>query len=150
MSKKQRSNFYWDGERGICRCTITVSDGKYVGYAYVHPLDADMMSEKVGQEIAYNRAIISMLKGEKRKLKLELRGLNSLYYSMKHSPHFNQKSYEAKMLYRQIKMRNDDIETIDEMVQDIQDFLTNYINKKDELYQHIRTNRSKLEKDKGE
>ena len=143
MSHKTDATFYWDDQMGVCRCCLRYRNDKYLGFAYVHPLDADMISEKVGQEIAYNRAMINALKDQKKNLKLELKGLNSLYYSMKHSPHFNTKSYEAKMLYRQIKMRMDDIESIDEAIQNIENYLKGYIDRKDALYQKIRLNRNK-------
>lgn len=140
-NKKHQCNFKWDAERGTCRCTLTYKNEKYVGFAFTHPTDMDMKSEKVGQEIAYHRAVIAMLKGEKKKLKYELRGLNSLYYSMKHSPKFNSKGYESKMLYRQIQMRNDDIESINELIKEIETFIISYVNKKDALYEKIRANR---------
>ena len=142
-ARKHKCDFYWDEERGTCRCTITYKNDKYLGFAFTHPTDMDMVSRKVGEEISYNRAIISMLKDEKKKLKAELRGLNQLYYSMKHSPKFNPKGYEGKMLYHQIKMHTEDIESVNELIKDVNLFLSNYINRKDELYQKIRTNRNR-------
>lgn len=140
-NKKQNCNFYWDAERGVCRCTLTYKNEKYVGLAFTHPVDMDMISEKVGQEIAYHRAVIAMLKDERKKLKYELKGLNGLYYSIKHSSKFDPKSYESKMLYRQIQMHNEDIESVTELIGEINAFIKNYTTKKDELYQKIRTNR---------
>ena len=141
VSKKNKVDFYWDDKMGICRCTITVNNDKYLGFAYVHPMDVDMMNEKTGNEIAYHRALINLLKDQKKKLNLELKGLNGLYYSMKHSPHFNVKSYEAKMLYHQIKYHNQDIEAINDLMEDINTWLKDYIDKKDHFYQQLRKRR---------
>ena len=155
-AKKHKCEFHWDEARGYCNCVITYKNEQYLGHAFTHPVDMDMKSRKVGEEIAYNRAVVDMLKSERKKLKLELKGLNQLYYSMKHSPHFNPKSYEAKMLYRQIKMHTEDIESTNELIKDVELFVSNYINKKDELYEKIRANRNResaknvINEDKGE
>lgn len=147
MKHKHDVDFYWDGERGICRCTIKDGDNRFVGVAECNPLDMDMKSEKVGQEISYHRAIIDALKFQKKVVKTELKALHNYYYSMSHSPHFNPKSYEARMLYRQIKFHKDDIEEIDNMICEIRQFIRDYIDKKDAFYQHIRKARAKGKED---
>lgn len=141
MSKKHNTKFYWDSEQKIARCILTSGDKKYTGMAFCHPTDTDMASEKVGYEIAYHRALISLLKDEKRKLKLELKGLNSLLYAINNSPRFNPKSYETKMLYRQIQMREDDIESVNELLRDVDGWVKNFIETKENFYQQIRKRR---------
>lgn len=140
---KHKVNFYWDEERGMCRCTVMDKGIKYNGFAFCHPTDLDMKSQKTGEEIAYNRALISALKAKKKELKLELRGLLGYYYAIQHNPQFNSKSYEARMLYRQIRMRQDDIESVDEEIDSLDFYISSYIKEKDKFYAAIRQMRQK-------
>ena len=84
--------------------------------ARCHPDDMDMVSEKTGEDIAYNRALIEMLRDERLRIQHEIAGLKSLYYSMNNSPRFNPKSYEAKSLYKQISYREDDVANINNLI----------------------------------
>ena len=146
MSKrKHKVNFYWDDERGTCRCTVSDGDNKYIGMAFCNPVDFDMKSQKTGEEIAYNRALINALKAKKKEVKLELRGLLGYYYAIKHTTKFNPKSYEARMLYRQIRMRYDDIDSIQQEIDGLDFYVANYIKEKDKFYESIRQMRAKNE-----
>jgi hypothetical protein len=143
--RKHKVDFYWDEERGMCRCTIFDMDNKYTGFAFCHPTDIDMKSQKVGEEIAYTRALINALKAKKKELKLELRGLLGYYYAIQHTSKFNRKSYEARMLYRQIRMRQDDIDSIDKEIDAREVYIYHYVDEKDKFYRIIRQNRAKAE-----
>ena len=100
------------------------------------------MSEKTGMEIAYCRATIDYLKYVRdMELKPALKALKQLYYTMKHSTHFNPKSYENSKLQRHIRMYEFDLETINELIVDERKNLKDYINKKDEFYKKTRISR---------
>lgn len=137
MKKTKEPKFIWNEETGIAICTI---GGKFAGTAQCHDDDMDMKSEKVGCEIAYNRALIESLKHEKNNIIIpSLRALRQLYYSMSHSKRFNPKSYEAVMLRRQIENWEFDLNIIEDAIESVQDYIHQYIKTKEELYQHIRT-----------
>lgn len=138
---KNEPIFSWDEEKGIASCIL--SDGKniYTGFAQCHPEDEDMKGEKTGCEIAYRRAKINVLKSYRDELKLKLSSLNQLYYSMNRSKHFNPKSYENKMLQRQIRMINLDIDTTKEMLASEEQSLKAYLLTKEEFYKHTRIRR---------
>jgi hypothetical protein len=138
--------FDWDKETGIASCILTDGEREYYGEAICHDDDLDMMNEKTGCEIAFRRASIKALREKKRDLKLQLSALNQLYYSMKHSKNFNPKSYENKMLQRQIQMINFDLTTIKEILAGEEQRLIEYIKEKDKFYQHIRRNRAKSQR----
>ena len=96
-----KPKFEWYEEDRQAICTLRTKYGVFKGIASCHPDDEDMMSEKVGCEIAYSRAAIESLKYERDCIiKPSLKSLRQLYFSMKHSKKFNPKSYEAKMLWR--------------------------------------------------
>ena len=99
--KHKKPQFMWDEKTGVAVCILQGEYGTFSGEASCHPDDQDMMSEKVGCEIAYSRAMIeSLLHIKNNIIKPSLGSLKQLQYSMKHSKKFNPKSYETKMLWR--------------------------------------------------
>ena len=137
----------WDAEKRTAYYGLFDADGNLLeGYAYCHEDDLDMMNEKTGLEIARRRAEIKGYKAYKYKLKNKLQALNQLYYSMKHSKKFNPKSYENRMLQRQIQLINFDLETFKEMIVVEEQNLLTYLKEKEKFYKHIRHNRAKSQK----
>ena len=108
--------FNWDAESGIASCILSNGEKVFTGFAHCHPDDVDMKGEKTGCEIALRRAKINALRGYRDELKTKLAALNQLYYSMNTSKRFNEKSYENKMLQRQIRQINFDLATTKEMI----------------------------------
>lgn len=68
--------------------------------------------------------------------------LNQLYYSMNRSKYFNPKSYENKMLQRQIRQKQDDISYVNDSIKNAKDELNYIIKEKDKFYQSIRKHRN--------
>lgn len=141
--KKIKPIFHYDKETGCSTCVIETKYGKFSGTACCHPDDMDMASEKVGCEIAYSRAAIDSLKYERDNvIKPSLKALKQLYYSMNRSKRFNPKSYEYKMLKRQIECWEFDLAVIGDMIDTEKTWIRDYINTKEALYQNIRANRN--------
>lgn len=139
---KQEPIFNWDPEEGVASCIIKYKNQTFCGVAMCHEEDKDMMSEKTGMEIAYRRATIDYLKYVRdMELKPALKALKQLYYTMKHSTHFNPKSYENSKLQRHIRMYEFDLETISELIVSERKNLKDYIDKKDEFYKKTRIGR---------
>lgn len=130
----------YDEESRITYCYITdEKERMYVGIAMCHEDDIDMLSWRTGEEIAYRRARMDYLRGRRdAELKPRLAALKQLYYSMKHSSNFNPKSYENRMLQRQIRLLEFDLATIKEELANSQKYLKEYINGKDKIYKRIR------------
>ena len=141
--KNNRPIFHYDKETGCSTCVIETKYGKFSGTACCHPDDMDMASEKVGCEIAYSRAAVNSLKYERDNvIKPSLKALKQLYYSMNRSKRFNPKSYEYKMLKRQIECWEFDLAVIGDMIDTERIWIRDYINTKEALYQNIRANRN--------
>lgn len=138
---KNEPIFSWNEETGTASCILGSNEKIYTGFAQCHPDDADMKGEKTGCEIAFRRAKIHALRGFRDELKIKLSVLNQLFYTMNKSKHFNSKSYENKMLQRQIRMTNFDLDTAKEMIATEEQNLREYIQKKDEFYNHTRARR---------
>ena len=74
-------------------------------------------------------------------IKPKIAALKQLYYSMKHSTQFNPHSYEAKMLYRQIKYHEEDLNNMKMAIKDTKVRINKFIKDKEKLYNKLRENR---------
>lgn len=134
--------FNWNEESGIATCIIEARNKIFFGAAQCHEEDRDMLSEKTGCEIACIRATIDALQDYKNnEIKPSLNALKQLYYSMNRSKNFNPKSYENKMLWRQIRQKENELELIKTMITTSKQNLKTFIDKKEQLYQMLRNNR---------
>lgn len=140
---KNEPIFEWDEEAGVASCILSDGEKIYTGFAQCHPDDEDMKGQKTGCEIAFRRAKINALRGYRDELKIQLKALNQLYYSMNTSKRFNEKSYENRMLQRQIRMINFDLSTTKEMIATEEQSLRAYIKSKDVFYIQTRKRRQK-------
>ena len=140
---KNEPIFNWDEETNVASCILSDGNKVFTGFAQCHPDDIDMSSEKTGCEIALRRAKINALRGYRDELKTKLSALNQLYYSMNTSKRFNEKSYENRMLQRQIRQINFDLATTKEMIAGEELSLRAYIKSKDVFYTQTRKRRQK-------
>lgn len=138
---KHEPIFNWDEDAGIASCILSDGEKVFTGFAQCHPDDKDMSSEKTGCEIAFRRARINALRGYRDELKIKLKALNQLFYSMNRSYKFNEKSYENKMLQRQIRMIDFDLTTTKEMIATEEQSLRQYLSDKDKFYTKTRIRR---------
>lgn len=133
--------YNWDEESKCATCIIQEGNETFYGLATCHPDDEDMMSKTTGLEIATRRAEIKYYKYLRNTIKIKLSSLNQLYYSIKHSKKFNEKSYENRMLQRQINLIKNDLTTTNEMIVSEQQNLRAYIKSKDIFYKATRAKR---------
>lgn len=135
----QNIHFDWDEKTGTCGCTLKYKDKCFIGFALCHPDDIDMKNKLMGQIIAEGRATARCLQHIRdNELKPQLRALKQLYYSMNKSKHFNPKSYENIMLYRQIRFLENDLIAIKEELARIKQNIKEYISQKENDHKLIR------------
>lgn len=144
----KQPEYKWFPEIGMAVCELEYDNTKFEGVAMCHPDDDDMSSRLTGQTIAEMRAYLKYLQHIKNnELRPQLKVLNQLYYAMNRSKHYNRKSYESKMLFRQIKNTTEDLAVIKEEIETVKKGLRDYINLKDSYYKEIRAHREKAKKD---
>ena len=135
----QIPKFTWYEATGTTICEIN----NIRTTAQCHPDDRDFMTRRVGEEIAAARAeIISYCQYRDNVLIPGLAALKQLYYSINHSKQYNKKSYEARMLYRQIQMKENDLKEIRAYIKELKEGLRSYIRLKDKGYEIIRAKRA--------
>ena len=138
--------YNWDLETYSATCTITHNGLEFVGKANCHPEDRDLASTLTGEIIAEARATLLVLRHIRdNELKPQLKSLKQLYYSIKHSKKYNPKSYESYMLYRQIRLLEDELADIKEEIKYIKQELRDYIDLKEKGHQMIREHRARKE-----
>ena len=131
----------YDEATGTSSIILEINGEVYYGTAQAHPDDMDLANSKTGLEIALHRAEIDALSARIKQLKIELGALNQLYYSINQSKRFNAKSYENIMLQRQIRMKQEDIQTVKEVRKQLKADLSDYITRKDIFYKQVRRGR---------
>lgn len=141
---KHEPYFEWNPETKTATCVLSDGENIFIGLATCHPDDEDMMNEKTGYHIAQYRAQIDYLKHVRDNvLKPRLAALKQLYFSMNRSKYFNEKSYETRMLQRQIYLTQSDLDLIKTDLANLKQKLTSYINEKEAFYTKVRENRAK-------
>ena len=138
--------YEWDETIGSAYCTIYYKNVEFKGVAICHENDEDMKSKLTGQIIAEMRATILLLQHIRdNEIKPQLQALKQFYYSINRSKHYNKKSYENKMLYRQIKKLEKDLQDVKLELSLTREDLKKYIDDKESIYQVIRDRRAKAE-----
>lgn len=139
--------YQYDNETHEAICVLTYNNNTFTGTATCHPDDYDMESAKTGQTIAYLRAAIKYYQHIKNnELKPKLDALYQYYYSINRSKEFDKKSYEVKMLWRQIQNYEDDLAVVRCSLAQLRKNLSEFIQNKDEIYKKIRNNREGTQK----
>lgn len=135
----KQPEYFWNEANGIAFCTIYYDKYSFTGEAQCHPDDRDMMSKLTGQTIAEMRATIKYLRFIRDcELQPQLKALKQLYYSMNHSKYFNPKSYEVKMLYKQINNLKEDLKENKYLIDLTKAQLEAYIISKEHDHQQLR------------
>lgn len=134
-----KRTYDFNKESGVATCRIYDKDNIFIGFAVCHDDDVDFMSEKTGLQIAEVRAEIDALKHIRDyEIIPALKALKHLQDNMKTSKQYNPKSYEARMLRRQVCIKENELTAIRKEINRSQQFLTNYIEEKDKLYTKLR------------
>ena len=133
----------WYEETGQAVCTIVDKGKIYQGFAWCKEEDRDMMSSKTGLTIAEYRAHIAQSKGIRdNEIKPGLAALKQAKYAINQSRHFNENSYEYRMLEQQIKNYEQDLIFIKNTIALQKANLNQYMQNKADFYNKIRKNRS--------
>lgn len=145
--KNKQPQYFWNEETGQTVCHIYDNKGKvYIGEAICHPDDKNFQSQRIGQEIAYRRALIDFYrKLRKEELKPKLAAYKELYQEMILSPRFNPKSYENLSLQRKIRKTTFDLAVVNDMINRERIELNEYIDTKEKIHKKLQ----KLKEDKA-
>ena len=135
----KQPEYTWSERYGTATCTLFYKNYEFTGIANCHPDDKDMMSKLTGQTIAEYRATLKYLRFIRDcELQPQLKSLKQLYYSMNHSKYFNPKSYEVKMLYRQINQLTEDLKENKYLIDLTKSQLDAYLTTKERDHKQLR------------
>ena len=139
--------YTWDIETGEATCILKYKHLEFVGKAFCHEEDRDMMSKLMGQTIAEARALIAYLKHVRdNEIKPQLHALRKAYNTMNQSKWFRTTSYEAKILRGQIAHAEKELEQVKQEIANTRVYLRDYIDQKLDCHKNIRDFREKKQK----
>ena len=128
---------FFNEEEGLTTAIIDYKGFSFTGRACCNP--EDRFSEYIGGTLAEIRATQKYLQFIRdNEIKPQLQALKQLYYSMNKSKKYNPKSYEAIMLQRQIRQREDDLEAVKEYLSQNKKIEKNIINTYSEYATYIK------------
>lgn len=131
--------------QGSSCCIIRYKGFEFVGEAQCHPDDMDFESERTGLCIAEARATIKLMKFKRDyEIKPALRAIQHLHTNMQTSTQYNKKSYEAKMVYSQLKTLQKELDAINSDINEEKKYLKEYIDKKDTFHNRLRAKNNNL------
>ena len=141
MKENLVDKYFYDPETGKTECILEdlTSGKKYSGIAICHEEDKDWQSEKIGNAIACNRAVIAYYNELKRTTKIEKEALNNVYKTYLHRSNFNN-DYDnpyVRILRKKIWSLHNEMQEINEIIQNIEHVTTNYINAKENYHKKI-------------
>lgn len=135
--------FSWDEETGIAICLLTDGYNIFKGMAFCDQEDQDMKSEKTGCQIALWRAEIEYYKHVRdNEIKPALKALKHIHSVMQFNPKFNRKSYENKILWKEIQSKELDLTVINKLLAQKKLELKEYLKEKQDFYNRIRQYRN--------
>jgi hypothetical protein len=138
----KQPQYLWHEDPGIAMCEIYYGNLTFTGSAVCHPDDQDMKSKLTGENLAEMRAMVAYLRHIRdNELRPQLKILYQLYYSMKDSKQYTKRSYEARMLYRQINLLEKDLADVRAEIKNLKELERNYISLKDNQHELIRNKR---------
>ena len=151
MAINKEPKFVYDSDSGHAVCTLTDGKHYFIGEAFCHTDDKDMMSEKTGCTIALMRAEIKYYTHIRdNEILPALKTLKHLYACISHGKHFNKLNHENVLIRRQIRQLEFDLTTVRQMINDEKKSLKTLIDEKDKFYKRVRANRSVQEDSVGQ
>ena len=122
-----KTSYKWNKESGEAIAKIEDTDGNiFIGIAKCHPDDAAHKSEYLGTEIAEIRARMNMIRHIRdTEIKPALKALKHVQANMETNKQYNPRSYEARTVRRQIKIKEADLKAIKELIESYKDYIKN-------------------------
>lgn len=134
-----KRKYDYDSKTGVAHVVILEGNKEFHGFASCHEDDEDFKSERIGMTIAEARAELSFLQHIRdNELMPTIKALRHVYSNMKTSKHFNLHSYEARMIRRQIRIKENDLIIVKQEINSRKQFITDYIQQKDKLHDKLR------------
>lgn len=133
--------FSYNQETKVTTCEIQIKDRKYVGTTKCHVEDTDMESTKIGEEIAYHRALVKLLKGSKKFYLSQRKTLQDFKVSLGKCKR-NAVTYR---LDKEISRLDASCDEIDVAIESIESQVLDYISKKQKFQDKVRKLRKTTE-----
>ena len=122
----------YNEETGLSTVTIDTDLGNFIGYASLHPEDAEIASHYAGCRYAEMRAVIKYMKAKIKIAKYQLEPLQRIY-NILINKNYDQNNKGIKLLEKEIYILEDDIQTFDNYIESLLKRLNDAINSRPEV-----------------
>lgn len=119
-------------------CCKRIRGKDYIGYAYCNP--EDEYSQRLGERLAANRASIEYLCAQRDSLIEQRKSLRHLRSIFERSSKANSESYEFKMVMRQLKKIEEDIEDLRYVIKEAKEVDKRYVETRIRILEKSKTN----------
>lgn len=126
--------FDYNKNTGYAYCEIKYDNMIFTGNAKCLPEDEDFESERTGCFIAEVKANVKKLKYIRKNLRKELKGLTNFQKRLECCKNYNENSFEAKRLRKEIYIYQEQIEALSSAIEDEEKYLVKYVNEKEAFY----------------
>lgn len=123
---------------GHTECQMYYDGHWFIGHAKCLDQDNDFWSERTGCTIAELKANIKRLRYIRKQKKEELKPLLNFQKRLECCKNYNEKSFEARRLRKEIYTYNEQINELTNAINDETTYLNKYIIEKDNLYRKLR------------
>ncbi len=140
FTMKQENSYHYSEETGVAEVKFFFEGKEYLGKARIAPQDREYGNKHVGFYIAEERACISVIAQEIKRLNEELKIFRDFYSQVSSSKNFQKHGYTERQLRKrqfQIKVNIDELQSC---IEDRKAGLQQYINDKDKLYRNLERN----------
>lgn len=139
----KHTKFTYSPDGHITICERRIHNQVFRGVAKCHPSDWDFESKLVGEHYAYMRSMIQEIASRRDAKREELKALKHLYNILEQNPKVSRESVECYTIRRQIKVIEEEIEDLRELIKMTKTELRASIIAKDTYYKKIRESRQK-------
>lgn len=122
---------------GISSVTLSTDLGEFIGYAKLHPDDAEIASYFAGCRYAEMRAAIKYMKAKARTARYALEPLKRIYNNLSQMNSFDKNNKGIKMLEKEIYLLEDEIETFNTHARTLKERLDKAIDTRPSILKEI-------------
>ena len=133
----------YNEETGLSAVTITTDFGDFIGYAKLHPDDAEIASHFAGCRYAEMRAVIKYMKEKIKISQYQLKPLKKIYYNLFNNRYYDIKNKGFKLLEKEMYLLEDDIETYKQYVKSLNERIKRDIDERPNIINKIMNKDSK-------
>lgn len=125
-------------DSGFTKCELAYKNKIFTGYAFCLETDKDFQSDRTGCFIAEMKAQLKKMRYMRTETRKSQKALIDFKKRLECCKDYDENSFESKRLRKEIYIYQKEIDNITAAITDTENYLKDYIEGKEKLYQKIR------------